>query len=167
MTETAAGFPPIAAPGARILILGSMPGRASLAAEQYYAHPRNAFWPILGTLLGFDPTLPYPERTIRLEAAGIALWDVVRSCRRRGSLDSAIEADSIIANDFAGFLERHPGISRICFNGATAEALFHRYAPAVASQAQVLRLPSTSPAHAGLNFSGKLTAWRAALASRE
>ncbi len=160
------GFPPIAADGARVLILGSMPGEASLAAGEYYAHPRNAFWPIMGALLGFDPALPYVERARRLAAARIALWDVAQSCVRPGSLDARMR--EVAPNDFAGFLASHPGIRHIFFNGAKAETLFARLVlPALPEAARRLprsRLPSTSPAHASLSQAAKLARWRAILA---
>ena len=160
MTGRARGFPPIAAPGARILILGSMPGRASLAAGEYYAHPRNAFWPIMGTLLGFDPVLLYPERAARLAAAGVALWDVLHACTRPGSLDTAIDRDSVEPNDFAALFAAQPGIHHVFFNGSAAAALFRRHGQ-LPPGATGTRLPSTSPAHAGRNFAAKLAAWQA------
>src|SRR5574343_772220 len=112
---TIRSFPPVAAPDARRLILGSMPGEASLSAGQYYAHPRNAFWRIMGDLLGAGPALPYPARLARLTAAGIALWDVVADCERRGSLDAAIVRESVQANNFRHFFAEHPGIEQIFF----------------------------------------------------
>ena len=92
-------FPPIEGASAHTLILGTMPGAASLAAVQYYAHPRNAFWTILADLIGFDPQLDYVARTQRLVDAGIAVWDVLRSCERRGSLDSDIDRTSAASSD--------------------------------------------------------------------
>lgn len=158
MSDHARGFSPIAKPDARILILGSMPGQASLAAGQYYAHPRNAFWPIMGALLGFDPALPYPERAARLAAASIALWDVLHACSRPGSLDSAIDPDSVEPNDFATFFAAHPHIGHVFFNGTTAATLFRRHCPE--RTLSLVHLPSTSPAHAGRNFADKLAAWQ-------
>lgn len=159
----AQGFPPIENPSARVLILGSMPGIASLRAGQYYAHPRNQFWPIMAALLERDLiALPYPARVQALIDARIALWDVLRSCRRPGSLDADIAPDSIIANDFAAFFVRHPAISHVFFNGATAEQQFKQRVQAriALPQLHAQRLPSTSPAHAALNFPAKLKVWR-------
>lgn len=166
MNEPTRSFPPIAAPDARVLILGSMPGIASLAAGRYYAHPRNAFWPIIGQIVGIPEGADYATRVAALAGAGIALWDVLRSCRRRGSLDSAIESNSIVVNDLPGFLARHPQVTRICFNGATAETCFRRHIPPAGLPGpalEIIRLPSTSPAHAGMTFAAKLAAWQVAL----
>jgi len=162
-------FPPLEDRRAQVLILGSMPGVASLAAGQYYAHPQNLFWRIMGSLFGAGPDLPYPARVLRLKAQGIAVWDVLESCVREGSLDSAIDEDSIAVNDFAGFYRRHPRIARVYFNGAKAEAAYRRYVLAsLGAKAQSLecaRLPSTSPAHAAMSFAQKLQVWKAALLS--
>ncbi len=157
------GFPPIAGPSARLLILGSLPGRASLAARQYYAHPRNAFWPILGSLLGFAPDIPYDERVAALVAARIAVWDVCAAATRPGSLDSAIVRASVKANDFAGFFHKCPGIRRVAFNGEKAETLYRRHGLPSAGLAFV-RLPSTSPAHAGMSSAEKRRRWASFLA---
>ncbi|AUN96323.1 DNA-deoxyinosine glycosylase [Pseudazoarcus pumilus] len=157
-------FPPLVAPGAHTLILGSMPGSASLAAHAYYAHPRNAFWPIVGELLGFTADAPYAERVRALTAAGYALWDVLGACRREGSLDSAIDPASLEVNDFATFLTQHPGIERIFFNGGFAERSFRRHALPLPGRTPALtRLPSTSPANASLTLDDKRAAWRAIL----
>jgi len=158
-------FPPIARAGARILILGTMPGKASLAAQQYYAHPQNAFWRIAGEIFGFDAQAAYRTRAAALAASGVALWDVLKSCTRAGSLDSDIVSESIVPNDLATFLARHPRIRRVCFNGAKAEELYLRHVrPPLRDRTEMtyLRLPSTSPAHASVPFSKKLRAWRAA-----
>jgi hypoxanthine-DNA glycosylase len=121
----------------------------------------------MGELLGFEPTAGYAKRTAALAAAGIALWDVVGSCVRPGSLDAAIEDDSIVANDFAAFLGQHRGIARVCFNGRKAESAWRRH---VQSDLPPTRkfdyrlLPSTSPAHAGMSYRRKLQVWRSAIA---
>lgn len=158
-------FPPVADVRARVLILGSMPSQASLAAGQYYAHPRNAFWPILGALLGFAPDLPYPERVVRLKDGGIALWDVLHSCARRSSLDADIQENSIRPNAIAPLLQQYPAIRRVFFNGSKSEQAFRRYVlPDLGPEYPDLtyrRLPSTSPAHAARSFAQKLDAWRA------
>jgi hypoxanthine-DNA glycosylase len=155
-------FPPVADAGATRLILGSMPGVASLRAGEYYAHPRNQFWRILGELLGVDPAAPYADRVAALTAAGIALWDVLQSCSRAGSLDAAIERGSIVPNDFAAFFAGHPRVRHVYFNGSTAEQYFsRRVLPLVPSrECAYRRLPSTSPAHAALSYADKLAAWR-------
>jgi len=157
-------FPPVETPDARVLVLGTMPGKMSLHAQQYYAHPRNSFWRIAGEILGFEAGSVYEHRVSSLAASGVALWDVLQSCSRGGSLDSAIDRDSMIFNDFAAFFARHRAIHRVCFNGAKAESLYLRHIqPLVASTTEVeyLRLPSTSPAHAGKSFLEKLGAWSA------
>ena len=146
-----------------MLVLGSMPSVASLAAGEYYAHPRNAFWPIAGAILGFDGRAPYSKRRAALRAADIALWDVVASCQRPGSLDAAIVERSIRANDFAAFFARHPRIRCVCFNGRKAADAWRRH---VASRLPPTRkleyrlLPSTSPANAGMSYLRKLALWR-------
>lgn len=162
--NTVTSFAPLARSGARVLILGSMPGVASLAAQQYYAHPRNHFWPILARLVGFDAGAPYAERVEALTGAGVAVWDVLQSCVRPGSLDSAIQAGTRIPNDFAAFFAEHPGIMRVGFNGAEAQSSFTRHVlPQLRIQGvDYLRLPSTSPAHA-VGFDVKLAAWQAAV----
>lgn len=158
----ARSFPPIAAPNAEILILGSMPGQASLAANQYYAHPRNAFWPIMATLLKFDLNTPYAQRIDSLRASRIALWDVLYSCSRPGSLDTDIDPETLIANDLVSFLQQHPAIKRVFFNGTKAESCFRKHiTPTLgADSISCRRLPSTSPAHAALSLEQKLDAWR-------
>lgn len=160
---TLQGFPPVASPDARLLILGSMPGQASLDVERYYAHPRNAFWPIMAALLDFSLDLPYAQRLQALQSAGIALWDVIARCDRTGSLDAKIAKESIEANDFAGFLAIHRKIEHIFFNGAAAETAFRRYAlPTLPGrELQLHRLPSTSPAHAARGYAEKLAVWSA------
>ncbi len=171
-------FAPVARADARILILGSMPGEASLAAQQYYAHPRNQFWSIVAAVCGIGAELPYGERLENLQAQGLALWDVLATCERRGSLDSAIEHHTAVANDVPALLQRCSGIRRICCNGGTAYAALRRcfaaqLVPAAGAAelvrlegVDVLRLPSTSPANASWSPARKLEAWRTALAPR-
>ncbi len=161
-------FEAIADPDAELLILGSMPGQESLAAHQYYANRRNAFWKIMAQLFCFDPDASYEARLHELKAARIALWDVVQSCTRVGSLDAKIDADSITVNDFPAFFAKHDRVRAVFFNGAKAESAYRHYVlPTVGSvPLSYLRLPSTSPAHASLSYEQKLLAWRAVLAKR-
>lgn len=155
-------FPPIADKNPRVLILGSMPGVESLRARQYYAHPRNAFWRIMGDLVGAAPELPYADRVQLIRTAGIALWDVLATCTRNGSLDSAIDEQSIVANNLPSFLMQHRRISHVFFNGATAERCFCKHVqPLLPPDSYIVqRLPSTSPAHAALTYEKKLQAWK-------
>ncbi|MCC5797656.1 MAG: DNA-deoxyinosine glycosylase [Methylophaga sp.] len=161
------GFAPISYSTAKVLILGSMPGQHSLQQQQYYAHPRNAFWPIMQQIFGIDTQLPYQQRCQQLSHQGIALWDVLMACHRPGSLDQNIQTDSIIANPFGDFLNEHPQIQRIFFNGGSAEQLFKKFVLAgLAPDQQAIRrlkLPSTSPAHAAVNFDEKARIWQQAL----
>jgi hypoxanthine-DNA glycosylase len=159
-------FAPLARADAATLILGSMPGAASLRAGQYFAHPRNLFWPIVGELAGARPDLPYRARVRALLAARLAIWDVLAACARRGSLDADIEPASIVANDFASFFAAHRRITRVFFNGEAAEHWYRRLVLPTLPPLPIAyaRLPSTSPAHAGLSFAGKLAAWRAVVA---
>lgn len=157
------GLPPLARADARVLVLGSMPGAASLEAGRYYAHPGNLFWPLVAGLLGQPLPQDYPGRCRMLTEAGIALWDVVHRCRRQGSLDSAIERSSVEANDIAGFLQRHPALGHLFFNGAVAEQLFRRHVlPGLQSPdaLRLVRLPSSSPANASWSPERKAAAWR-------
>ena len=158
-------FAPIEQADARILILGSMPGEASIKAGQYYAHPQNKFWHIMGELLGTDLRPPdnYARRVQALKSARIALWDVLHSCRRKGSLDSSIKNESLVANDFAALFLSHPHITHVFFNGTKADACYHRHVQPVIKVGAVeyLRLPSTSPANASSPYERKLEAWRA------
>jgi double-stranded uracil-DNA glycosylase len=156
------GLPPVVNNGTRALVLGSMPGDLSLRMQQYYAHPRNAFWRIMSDLLGFDAQGDYQARLAGLRSAGVGLWDVLRICERPGSLDSAIVRDSMEVNDFGALFADYPGICRVFFNGAKAEQVFLRsVTPALGSAVTYVRLPSTSPANASVTYDAKLRAWRA------
>jgi double-stranded uracil-DNA glycosylase len=167
-SDPARSFAPIAAADAHVLVLGSLPGRASLARGEYYAQPRNAFWTIMGTLLGFEPSADYAQRQRALIAARVALWDVCAAAVRAGSLDSAIRRDTVVPNDLRRFLQAHDRIGQICFNGATAATLYVRCVLPTLSPAQQaiprVILPSTSPAHAALRFEAKREQWARALA---
>jgi TDG/mug DNA glycosylase family protein len=157
-------FPPVASLDAQVLILGSMPGQLSLEKQQYYAHTRNSFWSIMGELFSFPITTPYEERLEILRRNRIALWDVIGSCSRPGSLDSNIDNSSLQSNNIAAFITTHPQIGAVFFNGAKAEQAYQRHvAPGFAKGGEKLicrRLPSTSPAHAGMSREQKLTAWQ-------
>lgn len=156
-------FAPVAAPTARLLLLGSLPGIASLAAGEYYAHPRNAFWRILATITGVPHDAPYADRIAAVQAAGIALWDVLASGVRPGSLDASIERSSIVVNDFARFFATHPGIEWVGLNGAKAAVEFRRHVGPLGliPPERCRQLPSTSPAHAAMRFEDKAAVWRA------
>lgn len=157
------GFPPIAKPDAKILILGSMPGQKSLEENQYYAHPRNSFWPIICNLFSADKNLSYKARKNLLLKNKIALWDVLKSCHREGSLDSDIDHSTIEPNDFKRFFSNHTKIKTVFFNGTKAEQLFNKNVlKTLGQQHQDLayyRLPSTSPAHAAMTMEQKLKKW--------
>lgn len=156
------GLAPVWRPDARVLLLGSFPGAASLRAQQYYAHPRNAFWPLMAALLG-DPALPgqpYGDRLARLRDAGIALWDAVAACERDGSLDSAIR--QVQPSGVAELVARLPGLRLVACNGALAHRQVQRLLPG--APWPVTALPSSSPAHAGLSFAAKRDAWCRVLA---
>ena len=159
MSDVLNGLAPIVDADTRLIVLGSFPGAASLAAQQYYGHPRNHFWPILGALWQIDlKTAPYSERLTAARAHGLGLWDVYTSCRREGSLDSAII--DAVPNDLASLTQRAPRLAAIVHNGGeSARAM--RVTSALGLP--VLRLPSTSPANASWSFERKLAAWRAAL----
>ena len=160
MSEPVTGFPPIEGAGARVLILGSMPSVESLRRTQYYGHPRNHFWPIMGELFGAGPDLPYAERVGKLTASGIAVWDVAHRCLRHASADASM-AD-IEPNDIGGLLARQPDIRAVFCNGRKAEHLFARHIELPdPGRVRVGYLPSTSPAHASRSLSAKLRAWRA------
>lgn len=160
---TVESFPPVIGTDPKILILGSMPGVESLQRQQYYAHPRNAFWPIMEQLFSVQWSEQYEDRIEQLKDLPLILWDVLKSCQREGSLDSSIKKDQLEANEIETLLRNYSTVKMIVFNGATAEKFFHRF---VANdlinmdQYRLLRLPSTSPAHASMNFKQKLESWQ-------
>lgn len=157
---TLSGLAPVIDADTRVLVLGSFPGAASLAAGQYYAHPRNQLWRLLSAVLGEDlATLPYGERLPRLLAHGVGLWDVLAACEREGSLDSSIRKPA--ANDFERLRTLCPRLETVGFNGQASG----KFAPQFAQAGyRTLVLPSTSPAHAALSFELKLASWRQLLA---
>ena len=154
------GFAPVAGSDARILILGSMPGIASLDAAQYYAFPRNAFWKIMGELFSAGPDLNYQSRLDLLKHKQIAMWDVIGTCHRPGSLDSAISNDGMVTNDFNSFFKQHRHIKKVYFNGQKAGDLFRKKVmPDLEGEYEYTTLPSTSPANAAKDYASKLAAW--------
>lgn len=155
--ETICGFPPIADMRSRILILGSMPGVASLRKSQYYGHPQNAFWRLISALLCEPFSEDYGEKTAMLLRHGVALWDVVHRCERAGSLDAHIKNPEI--NDFASFFSAHPGIRHVYFNGQTAYTLFKKNLGLAFPGVEFVRLGSTSPAHA-VSFEARVAEWQ-------
>lgn len=167
---TVRSFAPVARADAKLLILGSMPGKKSLQENQYYANRHNLFWAFMGELFGAGRELPYQQRLLALQASGVALWDVLQECSRAGSLDADIVENSIVPNDFAGFFARHRAIRRIYFNGSKAEQAFRKYVlPGLAGMegVELLRLPSTSPANASIPPDRKLELWKKHLTADE
>ena len=158
-TVRLAGLAPVIDQRARVLILGSFPSTASLAAQQYYAHPQNQFWRILGAVIGQPlQALGYADRIATTQAAGIAIWDVFASCERAGSLDTAIR--DAVPNQLGDLKKSALALRRVCFNGRTAARRMHEVE---ALGFETVILPSTSPAHAGMRFEEKLARWRQAL----
>jgi double-stranded uracil-DNA glycosylase len=177
-------FSPISGKGARILILGSMPGIKSLEAQQYYAHPQNQFWKLMGDLVGAGRDLPYKQRLKILKEKNIAVWDVFQCCIRPGSLDSKITNETV--NDFPAFFKKHPHITHVFFDSGKAEEAFHRLAMPLLEQNSFVfsprkrgfykvensclrgkcrnlylhRIPSPSPTHAGMKYEAKLKEWK-------
>jgi TDG/mug DNA glycosylase family protein len=158
------GFEPVINENCRVLILGSMPGITSLQKEQYYAHPRNAFWPIIFELLDIEKSKSYEDKCSLLNAHGLAIWDVLRDCRRSGSLDSNIETASENANDFVKLFAMHKAIRAVFFNGAAAENLYKKHVQAAVYYCHAgliyHRLPSSSPAYAAMSYPEKLKRWQ-------
>ena len=158
-TTASTGFPPISRTDARVLILGSLPSAASLAAREYYANPRNAFWNIMRDIFGADGS--YRARSERLMDRRIAVWDVLANSVRPGSMDADIQLETATPNDFGRFFLTHNQIELVCFNGKKAEQLFRRFVTldVLKFKPQLASLPSTSPAYASLSLEEKLAAW--------
>ena len=154
------GFAPILGEAPEILILGTMPSVASLQAQQYYGHPRNAFWWIMSELFDFDVELPYLLRTEQLKTNKVAVWDVIASCLRPGSLDSRIDTETVQANDFDRLFQAISSFKLLAFNGQAAEKLFKQHVGFDICSVSRLTLPSTSPAHASKTRDQKLAHWR-------
>lgn len=156
-------FEPVVGRDPRIIILGSMPGIISLQAVEYYAHPRNLFWTILAELFEIDIACSYQQRVRQVQELPLILWDTLKSCHREGSLDANISNQQIEANDIVGLVEQHPRLRAIACNGASSHKYFKRlvepHLPA-AREIEVIKLPSTSPANAGMSWAQKLAAWR-------
>lgn len=165
VSERVSGFAPIAAPDARVLILGSLPSRLSLQKQEYYGNPQNAFWRLMGELVGAGPELPYADRADILRQCGIAVWDVLYSAARSGSLDATIESAGARANDFPTFYKEHPDLVLVCFNGRKAAELYERLVVrqgiSTIEAIEMKTMPSTSPAHASMTYAGKLRHWSA------
>lgn len=164
MPELLVGLPPRDDAQCRVLVLGSMPGGASLQEAQYYAHPRNRFWPVMAAVCGFATDLPYETRMEAMQQAGVGLWDVIGRCERKGSLDSAIVRGSEVPNPIADWLTTHPQVTAIALNGGKAAEAFRRHIrPTLPDDAApvTFALPSTSPAHAAMGLPGLVDAWRA------
>ncbi|WP_017445932.1 DNA-deoxyinosine glycosylase [Gayadomonas joobiniege] len=146
----------------KAVILGSMPGMRSLQTQQYYAHPRNAFWPIMSAYFNWPDDLTYEQRLKRLQAGKLGLWDVIANCYREGSLDKNIKSESIEINDFKSLLRRYPNLQTFILNGGTAKRLFiqHVIKKQTFNRAfNYYALPSTSPANASMSLAQKQSAW--------
>ena len=150
-------FEPVADGNSRILILGTMPSVKSLEEGFYYAHPRNAFWPVMAEILGEDRPETVEEKKKLLLSNGIALWDAAKSCVRQGSLDSAMR--EIELNDFGTFFKRHPAIEKVLLNGGTAWTLYHRLPEEIVRSRPCVKLSSTSPAYT-MKYEKKLEIWK-------
>ncbi len=150
------GLPTVVGDGARVLLLGSFPSERSLEVGEYYANRRNQFWSLMAEVFGFDAQLPYEQRIDALLGHGVALWDVVHSCHRVGSMDAKIDRSTLIVNDFGPLLSQGGGIRRIFVNGLTALDLF---TSSVQTDLPAVRLPSSSGA-LPMSFADKLARWR-------
>jgi TDG/mug DNA glycosylase family protein len=156
------GLAPVISDSSRVLLLGSFPSEESLRVLQYYANPRNQFWKLVGAVFGAHPELTYPERIEILKSSGVALWDVLGACERKGSLDAAIDLRTAVPNDIPALLAANPSISVIGLNGGTAADTFRRRFPALwGGGLRIVSLPSSSSAHAAMSLAAKVAAWSA------
>ena len=156
-TPRKSSFPPVVGPAVRVLICGSLPGDRSLAAAQYYAHPQNQFWRLIGRVIDRDLVpLDYEGRLQALLDAGVGLWDTVAAATRKGSLDADIRLHA--ASDLATLAETLPELHAVAFNGGTSARIGRRQLAAV-DGIDLVDLPSSSPAHASRGFEEKLEAW--------
>ena len=161
-------FVPVLSSQTRVLILGSMPGQLSLERNQYYANPRNLFWPIMHELLGICPEASYTRRLELLTLAGVGLWDVLKHCQRKGSLDTSIVARTEVPNDFRALFDQYPAVGALCFNGQKAEKAFRRHViptlpAAILGCLHLIPLSSTSPANTSRTHAAKVEEWKAIL----
>jgi hypoxanthine-DNA glycosylase len=163
--DRSSGFAPLARSDARVLILGSLPSQRSISRNEYYAHPQNAFWPIMAAIASAEGS--YENRSAALQQAGIAVWDVLASSVRRGSLDADIQMSTAEVNNFEAFFAAHRAIRRVLFNGQKAAKIFAERVPQdlVEGRIQLFTLPSTSPAHAAMSLQRKLELWQAAISA--
>ena len=165
MTDISSGFEPIASTDATVLILGSLPSQQSLRKREYYGNPQNAFWQVMGELFDAGPDIPYLRRTKKLSRHGIAVWDVLQSSVRPGSMDAAIDLTTAIPNDFQAFFEEHPMLELLCFNGKKAAELYRRLVVpqgiSTIDKIEFRTMPSTSPAYASMNLDEKVRHWSA------
>ena len=165
MTSISTGFDPIASTDARVLILGSLPSQQSLRKHEYYGNPRNVFWRVMGELFGAGPDLSYPNRAANLRRCGIAVWDVLRSSVRPGSMDAAIDLATATPNDFQTFFVEHPMLELLCFSGKKAAELYRRLVVpqriSTIDKIEFRTMPSTSPAYASMSLDEKVRHWSA------
>ncbi len=165
VSDISTGFEPIASTDATVLILGSLPSQQSLRKREYYGNPRNAFWHVMGELFDAGPDIPYAKRTEQLRCNRIAVWDVLQSSVRPGSMDAAIDLPTATPNDFQTFFEEHPMLELLCFNGKMAAELYRRLVVpqriSTIDKIEFRTMPSTSPAYASMNLDEKVRHWSA------
>jgi TDG/mug DNA glycosylase family protein len=162
MIQLIKAFPPILPNKPHTLILGTMPGEKSIEMNQYYAHPQNQFWRLMGDIYGANQSLPYEKRVQKLKDQGIAVWDVVRACTRSGSMDADIKNE--VSNDFEEFYSNYPTVKLVVFDSLTAEKLYKKWVlPTLTRRLKYVRVPSPSPANARLGYAAKLALWSEAL----